>query len=212
MKVVEIQAREAQDAFGGVPMVGGEPVEAFDSYKRPPFIEAAHFTVSDRTAIDLVVIHSMESSEKPGTARSVAEWFNDPSRAPQASAHYCVDSLEVIQCVREKDIAWAAPGANKNGIHIEHAGRAAQSVPEWQDEFSTAMLYLSIGLCAEICRAWSIPAVFVGPAGLLHGDRGVTTHAAVSVAFKKSTHTDPGTAFPSRWYVAMVAARLAVSA
>jgi hypothetical protein len=110
--------------------------------------------------------------------------------------------------VREQHVAWAAPGANKNGIHIEHAGRAAQSAREWTDEFGTSMLYLSIELCAQICRAWSIPALFVGPAGLLHGDRGITTHAAVSVAFKRSTHTDPGVNFPSRWYVEQVATRL----
>jgi len=166
----------------------------------PPFIEAAHFTSGPRTAVDLVVLHSMESAEKPGTARAVAEWFHDIERSPQASAHYLVDEREVIQGVRENDIAWAAPGANRNGIHIEHAGRAAQTATEWLDEYSLAMLHLSVELCSSICRAWGIPAVLVDAAGLLVHRRGVTTHHEVSRAFKKSNHTDPGPGFPTPWY------------
>jgi N-acetyl-anhydromuramyl-L-alanine amidase AmpD len=174
----------------------------------PPFIEAAHFTPGPRTAVHLVVLHSMESAEKPGTARAVAEWFHDPLRAPQASAHYCVDDREVIQCVREADIAWAAPGANQNGVHIEHAGRAAQSAADWMDEYSIAVLHLSVELCASICRAWSIPAELVDAAGLLIRRRGITTHAEVSRAFKRSSHWDPGPAFPLPWYVGRVAGLL----
>jgi len=171
-----------------------------------PFIEAAHFTPGPRTSVDLVVLHSMESSEKPGTARTVAEWFNDPSRAPEASAHYCVDSREVVQCVREEDIAWAAPGANRNGIHIEHAGRASQTAEGWHDAFSIAMLHLSVELCASICRAWSIPAVFIEASGILVHRRGITTHAEVTRAFKTpGGHTDPGPDFPTYWYADRVA-------
>ena len=175
----------------------------------PPFIKACHFTHGPRGAVDLVVLHSMESLELPGTARHVAEWFADPARSPQASAHYLIDENEVIQSVREFDIAWAAPGANRNGIHIEHAGRADQSEADWGDEFSIAMLHLSIELCTSICRAWSIPAVVVDAAGLLVHQRGITTHVEVSRAFKKSNHTDPGPAFPLIWYCERVAGLLA---
>jgi hypothetical protein len=38
--------------------------------------------------------------------------------------------------------------------------------------------------------------VAVDVAGLLRGDRGITTHDAVSKAFKQSTHWDPGPGFP----------------
>lgn len=175
----------------------------------PPFIEAALFTPGPRTAVDLVVLHSMESPEKPGTARAVAEWFHDPHRTPQASAHYLVDDREVIASVREADIAWAAPGANRIGIHIEHAGRAAQTADEWGDEFSMAMLHRSVELCASICRAWSIPAQLVDAAGLLVHARGITTHAEVTRAFGRSSHWDPGPAFPLPWYVDRVAGLLA---
>jgi N-acetyl-anhydromuramyl-L-alanine amidase AmpD len=176
-----------------------------------PFIEAAHFTPANRMSLDWIVLHSMESSEKPGTARNVAFWFAGP-KAPMASAHYLLDNVEVIQSVRDKDIAWHAPGANARGIGIEHAGRASQTFAEWQDAFSMAMLRRSIELCAVLCRTWGIPARSVDAAGLLAGERGLTTHAEVSRAWKKSSHWDPGPAFPLAWYVRSVAAILAQAA
>lgn len=176
-----------------------------------PFIQAANFTPANRTRIDLIVLHSMENSEKPRAARNVAEWFAGAD-APPASAHYCLDAVETIQCVREQDVAWAAPGANHTGIQIEHAGRADQTASQWSDPFSTAMLAQSVMLCADVCARWSIPAQFVTFNGLRAGKRGITTHYHVTLAFRKSTHTDPGPGFPTEWFVAQVAARLAARA
>lgn len=149
----------------------------------------------------------MESQEKPGTARRVADWFAGPT-APQASAHYCVDVAEIVQCVRLEDVAWHAPGANANGVGIEHAGRAAQSADEWADGYSMAMLERSILLCAAICRKYGLPAQYVGVDALRLGGQGITTHHDVSLAFRKSTHTDPGPHFPLPWYVSRVAQEL----
>lgn len=171
-----------------------------------PFIPAAHFTQANRSRVDLIVLHSMESQEKPGTARNVAQWFASMN-APQASAHYCVDAGEVIRCVPDEDVAWHAPGANANGVGIEHAGRAAQTPLEWMDGYSSEVLALSTRLCALLCCKWAIPPVVVDEAGLLRKERGITTHAAVSRAFKRSTHTDPGSGFPLAWYVQQVERR-----
>ena len=173
----------------------------------PQFLQARNYTPASRTAVDLVVLHSMENAERPGSAQGVAMWFASKD-APRASAHYCVDEGEAIQCVADKDVAWHAPGANHNGIGIEHAGRASQSAADWLDSYSTAMLWRSIDLCAAICRRWHIPAALIGVEGLQAGRRGITTHALVSLAFRKSSHTDPGTGFPIAWYVGRVQARL----
>ena len=119
-----------------------------------PLILAAHFTPASRphsAPIDLVVVHTMEASEKPGTALAVAKWFAGTA-APMASAHYCVDDADVIACVLESDVAWAAPGANSNGVHIEHAGFASQSPEQWADEYSVAVLERSARLAARIAR------------------------------------------------------------
>ncbi len=176
------------------------------------FIQAKNYTaVPPGRIIELVVLHTMEASEKPGTARAVARWFAG-ANAPQSSAHYCLDSTEVVACVREKDVAWAAPGANRNGIHLEHAGFAAQSAVNWADAYSQALLDRSATLCAEICERYSIPPVRLSAADLIAKKRGICGHIEVTQAFKKSTHTDPGKNFPWEKYLALVAAKLAEAA
>ena len=170
-------------------------------------VQARNYTRGRSNAIDVLVIHTMESPEKPDTAESVANWFAGPT-APQASAHYCIDSNSVVQCVRDEDVAWHAPGANHNGLGFEHAGRAAQTTHDWNDEYSQAMLEISAALVARKCEEHHIPVVWLHPADLRAGKRGITGHVQVSDAFKRSDHRDPGTAFPVEAYLALVKAHM----
>ncbi len=172
-----------------------------------PFVKARNFTAANRTSVDLIVLHSMESKETTTTAEDVAKWFAGPS-APMASAHYCIDIDSTIQCVRDEDVAWHAPGANRNGIGIEHAGYARQSFEEWRDAYSASMLARSARLVARLCRKWNVPAVFVDRNRLASHARGITTHNEVTWAFHQSTHTDPGPYFPIDDYIRAVAAQL----
>lgn len=160
-----------------------------------PFIQARHFTAASGRQIDVVVIHDMEAPETAGRARGVAQWFAGPS-APRASAHVCVDDAETIRCVRDVDVAWHAPGANHNGLGLEIAGYARQTAAEWADRYSTAANRRAAQVVSEWCARFGIPARFVDVAGLRRGDRGVTTHAAVSAAFRRSDHWDPGPNYP----------------
>lgn len=173
------------------------------------FMQAKHLTKSNRGigAISLVVIHDMEGSETKDRAESVATWFagrNLAYPAPKASAHYAIDCDSIVNMVREKDVAWHAPGANHNGIGLEHAGFARQTAAQWKDEYGLNMLAISAGLVARICKRYNLPVKFVDAVGLLKHEQGITTHAEVNKAFKKSTHTDPGVNFPLAWYLAMV--------
>jgi N-acetyl-anhydromuramyl-L-alanine amidase AmpD len=168
-----------------------------------PFVQARNYTKGRSNAIDVLVIHTMESPEKPDTAESVANWFAGPT-APQASAHYCIDSNSIVQCVHDTDVAWHAPGANHNGLGFEHAGRAAQTKDDWSDDYSTAMLDLSAQLVAQKCEEHHIPVTWLQPADLRAGRRGITGHVQVSDAFKRSDHRDPGTSFPVQQYLALV--------
>lgn len=168
-----------------------------------PFLQAAHFTPANRTTVDCVVIHTAECGETPGAATNLMKWCAGPN-APQASWHYAVDSTGVTQSVREKHVAWHAPGMNGKGIGVEHAGRAAQNAAGWSDAYSLAVLDYSARLVAGVCRRWGIPVVRLSPADLLAGKRGITGHVDVTMAFKKSTHTDPGTAWPWESYLAAV--------
>ncbi|NUP06849.1 MAG: hypothetical protein HOW73_12425 [Polyangiaceae bacterium] len=167
------------------------------------FVQAKHFGTTRGAAIDTIVLHSMEAVEKPETAERVAAWFAGPS-APKASAHYCVDSNSIVQCVRDSHVAFHAPGVNQRSIGIEHAGYARQSAEDWGDAYSMTMLRRSARLVAELCRRYSIPIVLRDAAELQRGLGGITTHSAVSRAFRRSTHTDPGSGFPLEAYLAMV--------
>src|SRR5580765_5605799 len=124
------------------------------------FIQARNYTKGRTHNIDLLVIHTMESPEKPDTAEAVANWFAGAT-APQASAHYCIDNNSIVQCDKDTDVAWHAPGANHNGLGFEHAGRAAQSAADWSDDYSDTMLRLSAELIARKCTEYGIPAVFL---------------------------------------------------
>jgi N-acetyl-anhydromuramyl-L-alanine amidase AmpD len=171
-----------------------------------PFVESPHVTRTGGRQIDLIVIHTMEMDEKGETAENCAQWFRNP--AAKVSAHYCVDADTIVQCVRDQDVGWHAPGANHDGIGIEHAGRAKQTGREWNDAYSAAMLDRSAALVAELCRRYKIPVTWLYAADLKAGKRGITTHKAVSDAFKRGNHWDPGTGFPVEAYLARVRAKL----
>jgi N-acetyl-anhydromuramyl-L-alanine amidase AmpD len=170
------------------------------------FVQARNYTKANRTALDLIVIHTMESPEKGTTAENVAAWFAGPT-APNASAHYCVDQDSVVQCVKDSDVAWHAPGANHNGIGIEHAGYAKQTPEEWADPASTAMLLLSAKLVAGLCKKYGIPMVRLTPADLKAKKRGLCGHIDITNAFNGGKgHWDPGPNFPWVRYVEMILA------
>lgn len=152
---------------------------------------------------DLVVIHCMEYPESATSAEWCADFFAAPT-APQASAHYCVDDDSIICCVPPDRVAWHAPGANHNGIGIEHAGFARQTRAQWLDDFSLRILGLSAELVAWLCSKNEMPMNFVVADHIKAGGRGITTHAEVSKAFGKSSHWDPGPHFPIGEYLRMV--------
>ena len=171
------------------------------------FIQARNYTKGRSSSIDLLVIHTMENPEKPDSAESVANWFAG-STAPEASAHYCVDADSIVACVRDGDVAWHAPGANHDGLGFEHAGTAKQTGRDWDDDFSKAMLARSAKLVAEKCEQYEIPPVWLYPADLQAGRRGITSHNNVSKAFGRSTHWDPGEGFNVQGYLRLVRGHL----
>ena len=158
------------------------------------FIESPHQTDAVDRSISVVVIHTMEIRERDGAAEACAAWFASP--VSEVSAHYCVDSDTTIQCVREADIAWHARGGNTNSIGIELAGYAGQQASDWSDEYSRAVLERAAELTADVCGRYMIPIRRLRASGLVAGRRGITGHADVSAAFRKSDHWDPGPAFP----------------
>jgi N-acetyl-anhydromuramyl-L-alanine amidase AmpD len=167
-----------------------------------PFVESPNKTRANGRTIDVVVMHTMEIAERPDAAEICARWFRTP--ASQVSAHYCVDADGVIQCVREKDIAWHARGGNTASIGVELAGFARQTRRDWRDEYSTAVLDRAAALVADVCRRRRIPVRWLVAGDLLAGRRGLTGHSEVSGAYGKSDHWDPGDGFPVERFLDLV--------
>lgn len=172
-------------------MLGDSPLVSY-------YRQAAHYSTPNGP-VTRVVIHDMEYPEKPDGAEWCADFFAGPG-APQASAHYCVDSNSVAQCVRETDRAWHAP-PNAGSIGIEHAGYMAQSRSDWLDEYSQAELKLSAKLVADICKRHDIPVVKLSSTDLVAGKHGICGHVDVSNAFHQTDHGDPGPNFPWDTYL-----------
>lgn len=167
-----------------------------------PFVESPNRTPTTGRAIDVVVVHTAEVSEREDAAEAVARWFARPSS--RVSAHYCVDADSVVQCVRERDIAWHARGGNARSIGIELAGFSGQGGEEWKDAYSRAVLERAARLAASVCSRHEIPIRRVHAAGLRAGRRGLTGHVDVSEAFRKSDHWDPGPDFPWQRFLTLV--------
>ncbi len=146
-------------------------------------------------------MHSMEFPEKGDTAENVAWFFQNPKdkkgNPVQVSAHLCVDNDSIVQCVMDNNVAFAAPGVNHDGIHIEQAGFARQTRAEWLDPFGILMLNLSANAAAQYCLKYNIPVKHLTNVELKAGEKGIIGHVQATAVFKPNKgHTDPGTGFP----------------
>lgn len=167
-------------------------------------IQATNYRRGRSRKVRLAVIHTMEVKETSGAAEWCAGYFRG-SKAPKASAHYYVDADSTIQGVFERDTAFAAPGANADGIQIEHAGYAKQTAGDWADAYSLAMLRdQSAPLMAGICARHGIPIRHLTDAQLRAGEAGLIGHVQASRVYKLSSHWDPGTSFPWDDYLTWV--------
>lgn len=156
----------------------------------------------------LVVIHDMEYPEKLTAAEDVARYFQDPrndkGEPVKASAHICVDADSIVQCVKDRNVAYAAPGANSDGIQIELAGYGRQTRAEWLDVYSTQLLMRASEATALYLRKFSLPAELLTASQVRAGKPGITGHVMVSQAYGESDHTDPGPNFPWDVFMSLV--------
>jgi N-acetyl-anhydromuramyl-L-alanine amidase AmpD len=150
--------------------------------------------------VKAVVIHTAECGETSTSAEGVAEWFaNKDTR--KASAHYCVDNDSIVQCVLETDTAWHAGSVNGWTVGIELAGKANQTLKEWQDEYSMQVLANAAKLCRDICDRWQVPIVKLSPEQAKAGGAGIFGHCDVS---GKGGHWDPGPSFDFGYFLDLV--------
>lgn len=154
-----------------------------------------------------IVLHSMEAPNKPDTAEGVGNFFARLPAGNKASAHVGADVNSLCRYVSDDNVAYAAPGANHDGLHIELAGYARFNAGDWNQADMMAMIQQG----AQQVRTWSdqyrIPLRFITAADMRADPNvsGVTTHYEVSQAFHGSDHWDPGTGFPIATTIHMAA-------
>lgn len=137
-----------------------------------------------------IVLHSTVSPCKAGGAEATAHFFAHEGN--KTSAHYVVDPETVVQCVGDHVVAYHC-GHNQDSIGIEMCDYPdARSARRWDDKPHRAMEARAVRLVAQLCLAYGIPPYYVGVARLKAGAKGVTTHNNMSLAFRQSTHWDPG--------------------
>jgi hypothetical protein len=173
-----------------------------------PFVQARWFTPTPkdtRRPVRVLVVHVMDAPEKGSTAEDVAEYFRTTER--KASAHVCVDNNSVVRCVRDDDIAYAAPGATATGSRWSSRATRAQSADGWMDEYSMATLQEGARTGALYVKKYALPIRRLSVAELLAGDRGICGHDTVTAAYHQSDHTDPGPHFPWPEFLGMLKSR-----
>ena len=180
-----------------------------------PFIQCQWQTIAHREDCHVIVIHTMEVPLQDGMAMRVAEAFQngyhmvDGKLEPhKVSAHYCVDTSQIVQCCHEYNVAWHCPGANRRGIGVEHSGYADKV--DWNSPEADAELRLSAGLVAGICKRWDIPVVHLSVDELRGNARGLIGHVDATIAFATpGGHRDPGQSFPWAYYLGLVGTEFA---
>ena len=155
-----------------------------------------------------VVLHSMEIENKPDSAENVGWYFhNMPDNTPnwkKASAHIGVDQNSAVRYVADNDIAYAAPGSNELGLHLELAEYARSTEGHWLEADGRAMLNIAAPIIREWCEKYNIPKRFVNADALRRGESGITTHYEVTKAWGLTDHTDPGSGFPISTFISQV--------
>lgn len=165
-------------------------------------IPAGHYRPGRLEQVDLLVLHTAEGARN---VDELARFFATTDKA--VSAHSAVDDTRRRDLLGFQHTAYAAPGANADGEHLELCGFARWTRSEWLTHHP-GMLEQTAHWLAERCKARGIPAVALGPAELRADRRGITTHHSVSLAFRRSSHTDPGPGFPLDVVVARTKALL----
>jgi hypothetical protein len=151
----------------------------------------------------LIIVHTSESTEGALGAENLCNYLKNRGDRTSASGnvygssyHYLADTDRVLPAVPDHLWAFAAAGANNDGIHICIPGRAGQTREQWLDEVSRGAIRQTAGLIHDKCQEYGIPKVRLNVAQIQAGQKGYCGHYDISRAYHQSSHTDPGPAFP----------------
>lgn len=152
--------------------------------------------------VRLIIIHTMQCPPTDSATRGSMAYLQRPS--VRASCHWGVGPTLTLSGVGEGDTAWAAPGANADGIQIEQAGYATKlnadgSVQTQGSDYTTGDGALIVArtarLVADIAHRHGIPIRHLTDAQLAAGEAGIIGHIQASRVYG-GTHWDPGDTYP----------------
>jgi N-acetyl-anhydromuramyl-L-alanine amidase AmpD len=157
---------------------------------------AGNYNQLPRLSPRFIVVHATDGHEGFRKDDDVAAMFANKLDKPRSS-HYVVDGDSCTRCVPDLMTAYhCGRTGNAFGIGVELCGRASQSRAEWLDAVSLPMLCIAARLISDLCRQYSITPVVANDRDLYAGRGGITTHSFVTMAWKESSHHDPGPGFP----------------
>lgn len=151
------------------------------------------------SSIEWLVLHDIESTNETGAAEGAGAWFEN--RAVQASAHYGIDNNSIQCYLALSRIAWGAPGANQNGVHIEQMGVARWTRDQWMDHARPTLDRCAWLLWRLHRRLPHVPLRVLTDADVRAHHHGIVTHRQLTRVLGVGTHTDPGTGYPIGWVV-----------
>lgn len=166
---------------------------------------AYHDSGAQSPPFDRVVVHTAECDCVPGAEVGIGNYFS--SSGAGGSAHYGESPSGEGHYVPENVIAWHAP-PNQGSIGVEITARAAFTAAQWASAAVQQVLHRTAARVGDLCHRYNLPVVWLSPADLLAGKRGITGHVCVSQAWQQSDHTDPGANFPVQQFLAMVLAAI----
>jgi|GEM_PF-5180193 len=146
------------DSYGIEGPVGegyyGEQTPAPDYPSASRFVPAKFFdAVSDTRGVRRIVIHITDGGKKiDGTIAHFQNPVDKKGKPLKVSSHYVVgQDGEVVQMVRNNDIAYHAKGANSDSIGIEHVANTKGVVPTAREYCASA------ALVRWLCEGYGIP-------------------------------------------------------
>jgi len=151
----------------------------------------------------LLVVHTSEGSEGPTSAENLGAFMTMPGDRLNpdgtrfgASYHYVTDTDRVLPAVPDDVVAYAAAGANNDGIHVCIPGKAGQTRAQWLDATSRSYIRQAVAVMVDKAREHGIPLDLLTVAEIVAGAAGYCGHVDISNAYHRSDHTDPGAQFP----------------
>lgn len=149
------------------------------------------------------VLHTTEGSETSTSAEILGSILGIPGSRPNgrggfygSSYHAIFDTDRIIPAVPDNVVAYSAGGGNARGIHAVFPGRASQTRAQWLDTNSRAMIAQAAAWLVDLADGEGIPLVRLDSRQVSAYMTGACDHHDITLAFRKSTHTDLGENFP----------------